>query len=458
MNRQKRRDTVNRVLFTVTAVLLCALICLTLALVVIISAGSAGSGSFDIDKVKPSGVGQADISKLFVPQFVGVSSAGGRKGLFFPENVITDLYNSVAPAVSYILSEGTTEDGSEADWNGFTDLESYVYVRLHTQLPETVVRMFGDLVSDTAYIGNSNRSDVLEMFIIPYSESADEAKLATRSADGTVTVYTAKDPRIFLSEGEIEKIFKTYSSSLCRFEFARDGFASFSYSEPIMLDASGISNIITTNGTAQIVFSSPYTVNALLKVFGMNPEKAVENQTEDGRDSYYIDPRGVLYIRDSSFEYRATSDGGITIADLTGQSKTAFGAEDYIRATCAIFSRIRDIRIAFTGGEAGTVISGFSSARGVVTVEMLYCFDNIPLSGIQPAVKAVYENGSLKEAVIYTLSAHRRNDKTTVMSQYGFASNIDMRGIGARFMVPVYKTDFLSESVRPEWSAKVMAQ
>lgn len=455
MDKQKDNDTAKKVLFAVTAVLLCALICLMLALVVIISAGSSGNGSFDIDKVKPSGTSRADISELFVPQFVGVSSAGERGGIFFPSNVITDLYNSVAPSVAYILSEGAAEAADETYWNDLAQRDSSVYVRLHTQLPEMVVRLFGALAADGAYSGNGNRSDVLEMFIMPYSETADEARLATRAVDGAVTLYTVKDPKSFLSEGEIEKILKTYSGSLERFEFAQDNFASFSYTEPIMLDSVSVNNIITTNGTAQIAFSSPYTINALLKAFGMNPEKTVENQTEDGSDSYYIDSRGVLYIRDSSFEYRATSDGGMTISDLTGQSGETLGAEDYIRATHTIFSGIEDIGNTFSGGEADAVISGFSSVKGVVTVEMIYCFDNIPLSGIQPAIKAVFENESLKEVVIYTLSVHRRNDKTTVMSGYGFASNIDRRGIGARYMGLVYKTDFSAVSVKPEWSAKV---
>lgn len=451
MKRSGKKEIRSGVLFAVAAVLLVALIVLVCILIFVVSGSTLRGDSFDIDMITPGG-GDYDISGVFIPEFVGISSEGRREGVSTPENIVADLYGSISPTVAYILSEGEVRVADTDEWNSFARLDGSIYIKLHSSLPMIVVGLF----AGERNLSKIAAADVYEMFVIPYSETSGEMSLAVRSTGGDVFICSVSEPRTFLTDADMANLMTTYSSSLVRFEFAAGSIETLEYTEPVCLEGIEANNIIVSNNTAPMVFSTPFYINSLLDTFGMNPDKATEQESEGGRA--FVDHVAVLYVRASSFEYRATADGGIMLRDITGAAGDVADIAEYIRATVAIFEQIKKISVNFTGGDAGTYISSVSSVDGEVTVTLEYAFDNIPLAGADPAIRTVFKDGRLTETDVYTLSVRRKGSRSTTIPEWSFAEHIGKRGIAPRSIGAVYKADFTAESVRVEWSAKVAAE
>ena len=453
MDAHDRERITRRILFIVTGLLLLLLAALIGALIYVISADTR-DGMFDIDMITPDGSDPVDISHILMPEFIGVTSEGKRAGVSFSDNVMNDLFTSAAPAISYVLN-GENLTGSSVDWDSLTALDDSVFIRFHTELPETAAGIIADTRAGTAQKRETNSSYFYEMFLIPYSEQSGVMQIAVRSVNGDAALYSVSDPHVFITAGEIATMMKSYSAAMSSFVFAGDSFRSLDASEPVFTDRISARSIIVTNNTAQMIFNKPDSADTLIGIFGMNPDKVKLSQTDDESASSCIDSNGVLYIRDSSFEYRATADGGIRLNKIAPfLSGDRADIVDYISATAAIYGNIRDMDKIYAGGEASAYLTSVSSDRGTVTVELSYFFENIPLTDIGPAIRAVYKDGVLKEADVYTLSVRQRSDRSEMMAEWGFASHIEARNLPAFDLYPVYRTDFSSESVRPEWRAK----
>lgn len=452
---EKKRKT-ELLPIILTSVLFVALISITVALIVELSSSSEDRrGDFDMGMIMSDGTEYEDISDMLVPEFIGITSDGTRKGITASAKIVKDIFRMISPTIACIFEKNDFVECSDEDWNALTKLEDTVYVRLHSELPTEVLKMFVSMLDgDTLQFGNDT-SLVYEMFIIPYSEKSDTVRLYIRSLDGEVRLYSANKPEKYISESEISRIIESYSQSLSAFCFSEDEYESLSFTEPILEEGIQASRIIITNKTSEYVYDMHGGVDTVLEVFGMNPDKVMASNNDDDSSTGYIDSRGAFYVRDSAFEYRSTVDGGIPISKFIGY--TPVGEMTYIdciRAACTLFRGIRKTDKLFAGNNADAYVSYVSAENGRMTVELSYCFNNIQITDTDPALHAVFENGTMREANINTVSVTAWNEKSVTSNEFGFADYLVRKGIKAYNVSTKYRADFSADFVNAEWIAE----
>ena len=456
MDCQNREKIKNKVLFSVTCALFVLLMALTIALIVNFSSGNkSNAGDFDIGMIISDETEYKDISDMLVPEFVGLTAGGQRSGIALSPNVIKDIFRTVSPTVSYILYNGETTEYSDGEWEKLTELDDSVYVRFHSQLPESVVLEFCDIMNGTEREYTEKTSYIYEMFIIPYSEERDAVTLALRAVNGDTKIYKVNKPEKYLTSSEISVLAQSYAASLTSFTFAFDEYESLSYTEPIFANGIQTKNIIISNRTASFAYNSLHGTDDVLEVFGMNPDKVRSSPSEDDSSIGYIDSNGAFYIKDSEFEYKAASGGGINISEFVGYvADDPCGYFDYIRSAATLLLRLKELDKNYVGADADFIVSSVSSDDGRVTVEFVYCCDNIVMTDIAPALRAVYSDGMMREATVYTVAVRARNDRNESSSEAGFASYISQKKIAAYNVCLKYRADFVAESIKAEWVAE----
>ncbi len=445
------------VIFVSVAVLLALLLSLTVTMIYTISRSNLPTReeTFDLDRLTAEKPAVPDeYTETLLPEFIGLTANGERRGISGSVNVMTDLYRAASVVLSDVLTAEnaeTPEDG-ENYWRSLADEPASVYIRYHSELPDCIIGLYADWISGRDHERNAVSSYVYELFLLPYSDVGRAVTAAVRSIDGTVTVYRLPSPDTPLSENDLFSLILSYRSSLSAFTFAGDRYSAASPTEPIMLDTLFAREMLITDGTSFLIRGNRDEQERLGRIFGLNMDKLLSTYDETGGVISYTDAQGGLYLLTSSFEYTAEAGEGLDTEKLLGYTG-ASGLDRMIRASLRIFTEIRAIGKNYTGGDAGICFDGIVSDGSTVTLTYRYTSDNIGITGLAPAYTVTFRDGVLVRAELNTVSAKRLAGRTELLHEWWF-----FEVLGGQNRLPlnvglVYRCDFQAESIGAEWTA-----
>ncbi len=446
------------VLGAVCALLLVLLIGMTLYMVYILNLGR-NQPDFDFEEITSDSGSysyDADLSRWFLPEFIGIFSGGESRGLSGAASTTVGIYRALSPALSGLICAENIVDGGEADlaWERLGAAECGVYLRYHSEVPDVIIGIFADdyykSADEDRYEvegGEKERREVgayvYEMYMVPSSvDGVIEA--AVRSCSGDVCLYRGRDSGEFSSD-YVATLLSQYRRNMYEYEMTE--------AEPVFVKSVAARKILMTDRTASLIQNSgDEDVNSLLGFFGLNTDKLLlTNLDEDGIGSY-ADVNGIFSIGESSFEFTSASDGGIGVDGFIGEADSV-GLREYIEASVNIISYIRTMNFNYAGRDAEFCFDSVEVQGGVVTVRFFYAFDNIRITGIEPAFTAVFENGILRVARLYTIAVRNLGVRQVMVDEGAF---IEFAGGGDLFRntTLVYRADFASESISTDWMGK----
>ena len=446
-----KADTIKIIL---CAALTLTLICLTLLLIYMLNFSQI-QVPFDLDSITAEKDGYSfDITKYFLPEFIGFTSDDEKLGISGSLNIMSELYKEVSPVISELLGEKNASSGTAADWERLENEEISFYIRYHSELPDCVIGIFADEYSDISKNRNTVTSYVYEMLLIPNTDGSGMITLATKSRAGEVEVYCATISSVFTGDS-ISKMLESYNSYMYSYVIMNG--------EPVFTETVVTRNIIMTGSTAMFIQNnSDAEIKQLMRFFDLNPDKLLSSHVDEDGNGSYIDTHGILYITESCFEYSSTSDGGIGISDFIGKNESG-SIKDYIEASISIISFLRSMNKNYTGGDAEIYLDSVTSSGGIVTLTFMYAFDNIRITDISPAFTAVFEGDIVRSAKLYTMSVRNLGDRQEMISESSFLHFIGTdseKNSGTNQTCStglVYRGNFLSESVKSEWRHAVYA-
>lgn len=375
-----------------------------------------------------------DVTKVFVPEFAGISAGGKTGGTSVSPNVAAEIFRFVSPVIADMLSSAECTDGSAADWERMLGGETYIYLRYHTELPECVLGVMAAAYSGAEYSFSSNDSCVYETIVIPGADSSGVTEMALRSRDGEVKLYKSATS---LTRDSTVKTLESYSRNLTRF--------TLTSTEPVFTEGIFTRSISVMKNAASVYDgTADDTADSIMRFFGMNPEKLLSTHSADGVKSY-TDTHGMLTVTSSSIKYETTSEGGVGVGELAGRSAQG-DIGDYIKASCAILSRLTSISKYILGGDADVCLGSVDSEDGVVTLGFMYVFDNIPIKCAEPALNIVFENGILRSVSVYTLFVRNLGERRELISESWFTDYLGKINAEYDSVTVVYAPDDASES------------
>lgn len=455
-NKTVQKNT-DKIVLTAAAVLFVLLCVLTAATISVITNSSSVKSSvpFDLDRITADKTAEyADVSDTLIPSFIGITADGVRQGVSASTNTVAELYRTITPTLAAVMADEYAKSGDDLLWNSMAEAENSVYVRYHSELPDYVISVFADH-ENTAR--NSLNSYVFELILLPYSEDSDTVTVAVRSLDGSVCVYEQPSPEEIITAEDLRRVQRSYRSSLKTFDFAGECAAVSSPTEPVFLESVPTRNIIVTGYSASLVQNSEDEIESVMRLFSLNPDKLLNQHAEEDGSTSYIDTKGILYLRNSSFEYTAAAEGGIPIENYIGYTESV-GLMDYIQTAMTIFDEITAISRHYTGGDAYITLTSVENSGGQVTLTYEYTFDNLKITDIEPAFTVVFEDGILKTAKLYTIAVRNLGGRTQSIEEWWFVDHIGdymtaqtppYRNVGL-----VYRRDFVSNSVEAQWCAE----
>ncbi len=455
MKEQKRQLSNGIIIRAAVAVLFVALIVLTICTIYTISWSNSGADavSFDLAKITNE-AWKTDINaaKYLVPEFIGVTTGGERIGISVSYNIVSELYRVLLSTIYTGLAESVSLPDDK--WDDYTSEKNSVYIKYHTELPDGLICLFAGMYLDSnETLSPRFEMGIREIFIIPYSSEPYETILAVRNTSGDVRKYVIPSSKNVITISELDKFVRSYGSSMYHFIFNEGNYSNVSYTEPVYLDTIITRTVIMTKDTAALVQNSSDEREALLRVFGFNPDKILNTHVEDDGSSSYYDTGGILYLRDSEFEYvKASADSGIKVSDIIGGTESV-GLEEYIHAALTLFDGIDGINKYYTGGDAEILLASASSEGGNVTLRFAYVIDNIPISDVSDAFVVSFENGVISHVLLHTIAVRILGDRNQSYSEWWFLSLLKEYSCNVRM---VYKSDYVSESVTAEWSAEIL--
>lgn len=445
----KKGKTADRLLYLLTVLLLAALIGLTAALITAFRRNSDLPADFDLLAVTADRTGAAtDISGCLLPEFAGLTVGGTRYAIVGAENAMRELCVTVYPALSEALEEGAVREGTDAEWRAFTEEENSVYLRWHTELPDAAAALFAseDGTGTGAGTGGGYHS---EIFVIPYARGGNTATAALRSEDGGVRILTVTMPKTILAGEDLMRFAGSFRHYLYAFDFRESGGRI----QPVVTDRVSASCILMTRGTAAFLLDSAAEQNAVLSLFGLNPDKLLSSRTETDGGTSYVESRGEVYVGASSLVYRSTSENGVGLESLIGYGEDASLA-GYVQAALKLFEGIRSVNQWLAGGDAGLMLTGVYASGSEVRMTFSYAFDNLLIAADSPAYSVSFEDGRLREASLYTLAVRNQGSREDIPSGSWFYRWMEAaRGVPDRIDL-VYPTDYVSESVPPRWAGE----
>lgn len=456
MNHSRTQKNTERIGLVVAAVLFVLLCVLTAATISVITNSSSVKSTvpFDLDRITAEKTTEyADVSHTLLPSFIGITADGTRRGVSASANTVAELYRMITPTLAALLTDENVSAGDDMQWSQMAESENSVYVRYHNELPDYVISIFADSGNAER---NSLNSYVYELILLPYSDADDTVTAAVRSAEGKVFVYEQSSPEEIITVEDLRKVLRSYRTGLYGFKFA-DSTAVSSPTEPVYTESAATRNILTTGYSGSLVQNSEEDIEAVMRLFSLNPDKLLNTHTEEDGSTSYIDTKGVLYLWSSFFEYTATADGGIPIENYIGYTDS-LGLMDYVRAAMTLFDSITEISRYYTGGDADITLTSVENYGGQVKLVFEYTFDNLKIVDIEPAFTVVFEGGMLKSARLYTLAVRNLGDRTYSIEEWWFVGHVEdymtaqtppYRNVGL-----VYRCDFISESVVAEWRAE----
>lgn len=437
-----------------TALLFLLLLVLTTATILVIQRSSSLQSRvpFDLNRITAQqNTDDIDISDLLQPAFIGITVDDTRSGISVSSNTVAELYRALLPILSEVLENGSVSNSDHRTWSALPDEANSVYVRYHYEMPDYLLRTLysGSAQTNTAY--------VYEMFLFPYSEITDSITIAARSLNGSVTVYECHSPEEVFTSEDLRKLLLSYRSNLTTFDFHGEDSAFSSSTEPVFQDSVSTRSILVTGQTATLLQNSEQDTDTLLRLFELNPDKLLNTHIEADGTGSYIDRQGILYLGTSTFEYSAVQDGGIPISAYLDPSTEA-ELSDYLATSSILFDRIRSVNRHYAGGDADITLASVTSFEDTVTITYEYTFDNIRITGIEPAFTVTFEDGVLLSAKLFTMSVRNLGDRTESLAEWWFVDYLKRQNCSLQNVTLVYRSDFLSESIRAEWCGESLSK
>lgn len=456
MKKRTLQKRIDAIVFTLVAVLFAALIVITGFLVFLFNRNTSQSNKnipFDLDSItlNSGDVIPADFDKLLLPEFIGIKLGEEQRGVSGSVDVMADAYSTFAPLISSTMRAEFCSRGTDTTWSNIANGKDFVYVRFHSQLPDTVVAMFADISGGGAENRNLVSAYVYEMFIVPENSEDNGETIAVKSIFGDVFIYKKPHSDDYISTAQLSKLLHTYSTQFKKFEFAKNLLYGESSTDPVFIESISTKNIFMTNNVASMTYGN--TVKTVMRVFGVNPDKLLNTHTGEDGTASYTDRSGVFYHYESAFEYKATEDGGVDISEIIGYSDKT-GLVEYISAAKILFDEVGKINGNYTGAEADIVLTSVKSDGKTVDLKFTYAYDNIPIVEIEPAFTATFKEGKLMGARVYTLAVRNVSTRSIPRSEWWFYDYLDdeheVINVGL-----VYRSNFISEKVSAEWSGTV---
>lgn len=443
-------DLVVRIAVPVLLVLLCVL---TIVTIYTISWNNTGTGlSFDLDGLtNEARRTDPDVSSYLLPEFIGITTAGDRNGISSSYNLVSELYGILTPTIYCALSGSVPL--AEDVWDEYAAAENSVYIRYHSELPDGIISLFAGMSMGEEEPAVQFNTNVLEIFLLPYTggSGTSETTLVTRSADGEVQKYIVPSDRSSVSVNEMERFVRSYASRMIPFIFNEGRYETITATEPLFTEAVTTRNILMQK--AAFIQNSPNEREALLRIFGFNPDKLLSVHEEDSGAASYYDTQGILYLRDSAFEYvRSYADSGMEVSDILGGVSSGTLAE-YVRAAVLLFQSIRNIDKNYAGGDADIVLKSASSENGEVTLQFMYTVDNIRIAEQKAAYEITFSAGNVLYAELYTIAVRILAERESSYAEWWFVSMIDEPSRNVRL---VYPGDYAAEYVSAEWAAECL--
>jgi hypothetical protein len=281
---------------------------------------------------------------------------------------------------------------------------------------------------------------------------ANVAEAAVRDREGHVLLYSVTMPTEILRAEDLSKFIGSFRSSFAAFSFRVEGGAL----QPVFSAPIVTRGVIMTQNNAVFVRDNQAELNRFLRVFGMNPDKLLSTHTEENGEITSVGTHGALTVGETMFVYQSTSEGGLGLEDLIGY-KDSVGIAGYVRACLNLCAGVRALNRTYTGGDAALSLYSMRAEAGTVSLSFVYTFDNIRISDVPRALEATFENGLLISASIYTVTVGvSRYSRVQVPVEEWFFRWLGARGETAGRVSLVYRADFLSDSVSPEWGARRM--
>jgi hypothetical protein len=447
------------IIVQITAVVLfVTLIVLTFATIVAFSRSSLATDNvpFDLDMLTSSKKSEiSDIDGYMLPELIGLSVNGEKYAISASQNIVSELYGLISPTLSEMISEENFRKVQSSAWLEYVEADEFVYVRYHNELPDNIIGLFADAASynrNNEYTNDRNHvlTYVCELVLIP-TDSQGVTRIATRSLGGEVAVYESREGNF--DYGKIADAASSYRSSLVRFVFSGDVYASVLDTEPVFLDSIATRDIMLSSDTGFFVFDNSSYRGELMRLFSVNPDKLLSEHEDANGNISYTDVHGVLYLRTRGFEYHGSSDGGVDISEYIGYTKK-IGLEEYIRASVDIISEIKAINKFFIGNDADPMLYSVESSGGRVRLTFEYTIDNVRIAGGRSAFVAEFENGKLVHADVYAMAAKTLISRSNSYSESWFIKNLKS-GVVPINVSLVYESDYRSSSVSAKWAAFV---
>ncbi len=459
MKQKPGKAADGRLVRIAVPVLFAALCALTILTVYRIRWGwdNAGSaGDFDFARLtNEARREETEVSGYLLPEFIGLTVSGKQLGVSASYYLISELYELLTPTVGQALTAAVplAQELDDETWNNCTAAETSVYIRYHSEFPDGVVALFAGRMQNLRF-----RDDIREIFILP---SKDETVVVIRSTAGEVIQYDLPVYMTSVSANEISRFVRSYGSGMTPFVFNEGSYPALAWTEPIYTEAIQTRNLIMTDDTAGLIQNSSVEREALLRLFGFNPDKLLNVHEEaDGSSSYY-DTEGILYLRRSSVEYlRSSEDTGLEVNDIlggssagTGNGSTAETLKNYVQAAVLLYENMEKINRNYTGGDADILLRSMTSADGEVTLEFQYVFDNVPIADERAAYRITFSGGRVLHAELHTIAVRALADRSESYREWWFASRLPANRFSDNVRL-VYRSDYLSEAVSAEWAAE----
>lgn len=434
-------------------VLLVALCFLTASTIFTINRSNlVSSDEFDLDGLtNEARRDEANASDYLLPEFIGLTVDGVRSGVSTSANIVSDLYDILAPTVNTALT--SVVPLPDTAWEEYTSVANSVYIKYHSELPDGIIALFSaaseDMRSDISFGGN-----VREIFYIPSANA--ESILVTRSDSGKIRKYVIPRSKSTVGIDELERFVRLYGGVMSPYTFNEDNISTLSWSEPVFTESIQTKQLIMTDGTCDLIQNSTVEKKAVLRLFGLNPDKLLSVHEETNEQVSYSDAHGILYLRNASFVYvPASSDNARSVAEVLGVSSVSGSAGDtlwdYIQTALLLYEGIAEIERNYAGGEAQLLLRSAESENGEVTLCFFYAVGNIPISDERDAYRITFSNGKILRVELHTIAVRVLIERDESYTEWWFASKLQQYSTDVRL---VYRSDYISEAVSAEWVAE----
>ena len=444
-NGTVKREIIRAAQNAVLAVLMFAVLALTASVIALLALNAAFEGDvvFDMEQFSASDTEKdAVIGEHLLPSFIGIRAKGEQRGISAGYNTVYDVYEVFTPVLCDVMN-GSFKQVTADRFEKALSSSSFVYMKYHTPLPwQSVYVCAGG--TDESYSGELS---VYELLILP----EQGFRILIRTVEHEVYLFEGTYRSYFTVE-TLDSLLKAYQRNMADFIFTEDAA-----NEPQFTERLRTKNMLVTENTAALIQNRESHIAAILRLMNFNPDKLYTHEESDS-GVVYVESHGVLRLLDDAVDYTAaSSDGGIPVELFLGRYGNGGNTlGDYLRSSCVIVGKIKSLSAHYAGGDADILLESVSTQKdGSVTFRFLYAFDNLRLSGCEPALVVVFRSGKLTDFRLFSVSARNlgvQEDSFLEEWYYGTALRNCPDGWQIADVCPVYRTDFYADSISAEWS------